>query len=179
MLLNVANIRLVCEEHLHASLLKNGFAVLSRIGLGFPETASLQLPALPEGLSVHPINNFKLLSQCTWYAKVLGWHETAESFFNAGFGFVLTNNEGVIVAESYGAFIGKELCEIGIVSHPDHQGKGYATIAACYAIVECQKRGIKPVWSCDSNNIGSLMVALKLGFQIKSHYAFLIKAQPK
>lgn len=177
-LLNMSSVFLVCDESLHAFFIKHGFAVLSRISLDFPEPSSLLSPTLPEGFSIQPINNLELLTQCTWYKPVLDWYGTAENFFNKGFGFALINNEGMVLAESYGAFVSNELCEIGIVTHPDHQGKGYATLAARAALLECQKRGIRPMWSCRSENTASLMVALKLGFKIQYYYAFLKKASP-
>lgn len=178
-LLNMPSVFLICDKSLHTFFIKHGFAVMSRISLDFPETSSLSLPALPEGFTIQPISNLELLTQCTWYKPVLDWYETAENFFNKGFGFALINNEGIVVAESYGAFVSNKLCEIGIVAHPNYQGKGYATLAARFALLECQKRGIKPMWSCRTENTGSLMIALKLGFQIQYYYAFLKKAESR
>lgn len=52
---------------------------------------------------------------------------------------------GQIVGEVYAAFIGAGFCEVGIATHPDHQGQGIATNLACYLIERCVKDNINSI----------------------------------
>jgi hypothetical protein len=175
-LLQNSDVSLICEERLQGFFVQHGFMVQPRIGLEFCAHNKPSHP-LPAGFTLLPLNTIELLRQCMWYNRVVnGFYDGPENFLKKGFGFALIDDKGTIVSESYGSFIGGGLCELSIVTKPNEQSKGYATIAAERAMQECLQRNLKPRWSCNSENGASLKVALKLGFQITNHYAFLVKA---
>lgn len=168
-----SDLRLVCDEQYHNFLIQQGFGLCPRVDFSLPANYQLQLPVLPIGTNIRPISDSVTLAKCDWYSKVLGWNGSEANFFQKSFGFVLLNDEGVVLAESYGAFIGGGACEIGIATNPNYRKQGYATIAAKYVIHECKKRGLEPKWSCDVANIGSLKTALRIGFNVDRYYAFI------
>lgn len=56
---------------------------------------------------------------------------------------------------------GDHLSDIGVLTHPDYRGKGYAE-SVCKSILNDVQRNI--IWRCDKDNDASHQLALKLGF---------------
>jgi len=54
--------------------------------------------------------------------------------------------------------------EIGIETVTEYQGQGLAYLACAKLIEYCLDNNIEPVWSCRSNNVGSINLSKKLGF---------------
>ncbi len=165
---------LICDESLQSYFVQHGFSLQSRMEFEYAGNKELMQNDLPEGFQVQPLN-LALFKQSAWYGFIASIYAGPQRFLDKGFGFALVDEAGNSVAQAYGTFIGNGLCEIGIVTHPDHRGKGYILYPAIALIQECFARGIKPVWSCNVENIASFKTAHKLGFKIKRHYAFLKK----
>jgi RimJ/RimL family protein N-acetyltransferase len=165
---------LICDESLQSYFVQHGFSLQSRMEFEYAGNKELQQNDIPEGFQVQPLN-LALFKQSTWYGFIASIYAGPQRFLDKGFGFALVDDAGNSVAQAYGTFIGNGLCEIGIVTHPDHRGKGYIVYPAIAVIQECFARGITPVWSCNVENIASFKTAHKLGFKIKRHYVFLKK----
>lgn len=99
----------------------------------------------------------------------------SEKILETIFAFALVDENGISIAQAYGTMVGNDSCEIGVIINPDYRGKGYIVYPAIKVIEKCLDLNLKPVWSCNTENIASLKTALKLGFTIKRHYAFLKK----
>ncbi len=173
---NYKTILLICEEHIQSFFLKNGFTLQPRIELEwFPCDKNNENP-YPNGYAIKPIKDLNLFSQCNWFEFISSLYGNADQFLKYGFGYALVDEDNKPIAEAYAACVGHDLCEIGIVTHPDHRGKGYSTNVVYCLIDECIRRNLTPIWSCNWDNIASLKVAFKTGFKIKRYYSRLIKS---
>lgn len=169
------NVAVLCDESLQSYFVQHGFSVQPRIELEYQYDFDVVQKEMPEGLIVKPLD-LALLKQSPWFGFLASVAGGAKRFLEVGFGFALVNEQGVSVAQAYGVFVSHGACEIGVVTHPDHRGKGYILYPAIAAIQECLVRNFTPIWSCNSENIASLKTAHKLGFTIKRHYIFLKKS---
>ena len=173
-LLSYKNVAVVCDESLQSYFVQHGFSVQPRIELEYQSDFEVIQKEMPLGFTVKPLD-LTLLKQSSWFGFLVSVAGGAKRFLERGFGFALVNEQGFSVAQAYGVFIGDGTCEIGVVTHPDHRGKGYILYPVIATIQECLARNLTPVWSCNSENIASLKTAHKLGFIIKRHYIFLKK----
>lgn len=113
-----------------------------------------------------------LLEQCEWRPALEAASGSLERYLSAGLSFCLMR-DGAIVAEAHAPFWGATVVEIGVTTHPAHQGQGYATVVCAHLILACQARGFQTYWSCDADNLPSQAVARKLGFGEERAYQFL------
>lgn len=163
---------IVCHESLQAYFVKKGLTIQPRIEFKhYDDFASNELE-IPQGFSVQRLD-MQLFRQSPWYGFLASIAGGPAAFLEKSFGYALVDADGNSVAQAYGAFIGDNECEIGIVTHPDYRGKGYITYPLQAVIDECIERDITPMWSCNSENIASLKTAMKFGFTIHRHYVFL------
>jgi RimJ/RimL family protein N-acetyltransferase len=61
-------------------------------------------------------------------------------------------------------------CGIGIETVEEHQGKGFATAVAAEFVRHALALGFKPHWDCWANNLPSIRVAEKVGFEDAHDY---------
>lgn len=64
--------------------------------------------------------------------------------------------------------------DIGVTTHEDWRGQGYATTAAAILAEEILKRNRTPVWSCSVRNEPSMRIAARLGFRETSRKVYII-----
>jgi RimJ/RimL family protein N-acetyltransferase len=122
-----------------------------------------------EGVQYHPIdadlleegrfeNNHHVKSEIEWMWPSL------ERFLEKGFGTAAVIDASIIgwcTAE----YVSKGKCGIGIEVIDEFQNKGIATAMAAHFLEHCMDRNIVPHWECDKDNIGSVLVAEKVGFE--------------
>lgn len=122
-----------------------------------------------EGIQYHPINadfleegqfenNHYVKSEIEWMWPSL------ERFREKGFGTAAVMDASVIcwcTAE----YVSKSKCGIGIEVIDEFQNKGIATATAAHFLEHCMNRNIVAHWECDKDNIGSVRVAEKVGFE--------------
>ncbi|WP_052339313.1 GNAT family N-acetyltransferase [Gorillibacterium massiliense] len=88
-------------------------------------------------------------------------------------------HDGEIAAAAFSAYRNERQLEIGIETDEAYRGKGYA-FAVCSALIEyCLEQGLEPVWGCRLGNVGSLKLAMKLGFEPTLHLPYYRLAQRK
>ncbi|MBV8660795.1 MAG: GNAT family N-acetyltransferase [Candidatus Dependentiae bacterium] len=165
---------LICDESLHTYFVQHGFSLHPRIEFEYQFDHQVIQKEVPAGFTVKLLD-LQLFKQSPWFSFVSSLHASSKRFLEVGLGYALVDEQGISVAQAYGAMLGNGSCEIGIITHPDYRGKGYILHPVTALIQECLARGLTPVWSCNSENVASLKTALKLGFKIKRHYAFLKK----
>ncbi|MEO0534618.1 MAG: GNAT family N-acetyltransferase [Cyanobacteria bacterium P01_A01_bin.123] len=86
-----------------------------------------------------------------------------EKFCENGFGYVALLGESIIfwcTAE----YVSTKKCGIGIETLQAYQNQGITTATAVHFVNYCLSHNITPYWECDSQNIGSIRVAKKIGF---------------
>lgn len=92
------------------------------------------------------------------------WNNVDE-FLSSGVGFSLLH-KGNLAAMAYAGFILDNNLEIGIETIPEFRKRGYAEIVCTALIDYCIANNFIPVWSCRLENVGSVKLAEKLGFEI-------------
>jgi RimJ/RimL family protein N-acetyltransferase len=103
-------------------------------------------------------NNHYVKAEVEWMWPSL------ERFREKGFGIatvVGTSIVGWCTAE----YVSESKCGIGIEVIDAFQNKGIATATAARFLEYCMNKSIVPHWECDKDNIGSVRVAEKVGFE--------------
>jgi GNAT superfamily N-acetyltransferase len=98
-----------------------------------------------------------VIPSCFW--------NSPEDFHTNGIGFSLLTENGIPASTAFASFIVDNKLEIGIETAPKHRGKAYAFTVSSALIDYCLNKGFEPVWSCHTENHGSIKLALKLGFE--------------
>ena len=114
-----------------------------------------------------------------------------DGFLREGFGFYLVNKNN-IVSWCISGNNCKNKCEITIGTHEKTRNRGFATLVASAFVEYCISEDIAPSWHCGIENLSSIAVAEKVGFQKsltypvftwepkKQHHSWwLLKNKPK
>lgn len=92
--------------------------------------------------------------------------KSSEYFLQHGFSLtLLTGDNQVPASTAFTSYVIDDVWEIGIESDPKYRGKGFAFAVCAKFIEHCLPLGKEPVWSCRKENVGSYVLALKLGFK--------------
>jgi len=143
-----------------------------------PRAVADRRPRLPAGLRITPIHEgYDDLSALANAADItaeirLGWHSVAD-FRRDGLGFA-AHTDDTIVCWCTAEFVSDGKCGIGIETVGAYQGRGLATLTAAAFVDHCAARGITPHWDAWANNLPSVAVARKVGFQLVEHYSALV-----
>jgi RimJ/RimL family protein N-acetyltransferase len=86
-----------------------------------------------------------------------------------GLGFCLLKG-GEIVSWCLSVYASGAQIELGLATDPDHRGRGYATLTAAACLEYCTGNGLEPHWHCWEDNLPSIRVAEKVGFERPVHY---------
>jgi predicted GNAT family acetyltransferase len=78
-----------------------------------------------------------------------------------------------IVAEAYAVIWSGERAEIATVTHPQHRGRGYATVLCASLIKACEGVDLSTYWNCDEDNGTSVRLATRLGYTDVQQYRLL------
>lgn len=133
-----------------------------------PKVKSIPNPRL-EGIQYHSINadfldegrfenNREVKYEIEWMWPSL------ERFWENGFGTAAVIDANIIcwcTAE----YVSKSKCGVGIEVIDEFQNKGIATGTTAHFLEQCLNRNIVAHWECDQDNIGSVRVAEKVGFE--------------
>ena len=122
-----------------------------------------------EGIQYHPIdadfleegrfeNSQDVKSEIEWMWPSLG------RFLEKGFGIIAVLDAS-IVCWCTAEYVSEKKCGIGIEVVDEFQNKGIATATAAHFLEHCMNRNIFAHWECDKDNIGSVRVAEKVGFE--------------
>jgi GNAT superfamily N-acetyltransferase len=99
-----------------------------------------------------------------------------EAFERDGIGFcVLASGEPVAAATS--AFVSADAIEVQVNTHPQHRGRGLATLASAALLAWCMEHGVEPNW--DTGNPVSARLALRLGYEQLPGYEWLAVRPPQ
>lgn len=92
-----------------------------------------------------------------------------ENFFEHGICYyVIEDNK--IVSICYSGFKAEKTQTIGIETLKEYRRKGFAYALASKFVEDCLKQNIIPYWDCSEDNIGSKILAEKLGFEKNGQY---------
>lgn len=130
-------------------------------------------PLLPPGLYIQQVSERETFERCFWFDERQKLYGGVDNFLTHGRAYVLIGPEQSILSECY-ASIGGGHSEIGVVTHPEHRGKGYATMLLAEAISLLKQEQLCVDWSCNLDNQASLRSAFKLGFELQCHDMFMV-----
>lgn len=142
-----------CNPKYHHLFLKRGWNFHLRMELSLKSRNETEV--LNQGMSIQPIKSLDLFKKCSWYKERSESYGSDENFLAYGVGYALCIGSEV-VSEAY-AGIGNGYAEIGVITHPNYRGKGYATVITSHLIKQCIDSELIPKWSCNANNQASLV----------------------
>ena len=129
-----------------------------------------ELEKLPEGYELKPIDS-ALYDQCLEnpvtrdFVSPFG---SREKYLELGRGMVITKDGRIVSgASSYTRY--REGIEIEVDTAESERRKHLATIACAALILRCLKEGLYPSW--DAQNMNSVRLAEKLGYEFDHEYA--------
>jgi len=111
------------------------------------------------------------LKNMSWTSSMVENFKDVDDFEKNGYGIVLLDKSGKILSGTSSFVRYEEGFEIEIATHKDERRKGYALSTAAYFILQVLKRGYTVHW--DAANLGSKLLAEKLGFTLKEVYEVL------
>ena len=79
-----------------------------------------------------------------------------------------------LVAVAHTNAITARYADIGVFTHEDYRNRGYSSAAAAFVAKAIRETGRTPVWSCGEDNLASLRVAAKVGFNKVSRRTYVI-----
>lgn len=103
-------------------------------------------------------NNHSVKSEIEWMWPSL------ERFLQKGFGTVAVI-DAKIICWCTAEYVSKNKCGIGIEVIDEFQNQGIATATAAHFLEHCLNQNMIAHWECDKDNIGSVRVAEKVGFE--------------
>jgi hypothetical protein len=134
-----------------------------RFGRGAPPSAPL-----PDGVRLMPIDAAFLARDDLAYiehvrAEVAWMWPSLQRFIDHGFGVAaLAGNK--VVCWCTAEYVSPAACGIGTETLRAYRGRGIATAAAVAFVAEALARGVQPHWEADFQNVASIRVAEKVGF---------------
>ena len=127
---------------------------------------------LPPGARLAPMS-VDLFRRSQWFADTVYAFGSIERWQELGLGVGVLVDE-ILVSEALAGPAIRETMEMGIVTQPDHRGRGYATAAASLLADECEARGNEVWWNANADNLPSLAVARRIGFSRERPYRVLM-----
>lgn len=63
--------------------------------------------------------------------------------------------------------------ELGVETYEPYRGRGYATITCAHLIRACEAKGYQTFWNTAKQNVASIALARKLGYQTEKEFRVL------
>jgi len=132
---------------------------------------------IPAGYEVKPINESLLESnEFGNMDQVMGWvrsfWRSHQDFAKKGIGYCLIK-EKTIVSWCLSVYVSGTNFEFGVATMPEYLRQGLATFVAAACVEHCDENEFTPHWHCWNDNLGSIAVAERIGFEEpKTYYAY-------
>lgn len=125
------------------------------------------------GYTVERINQRTLQSDLLNRDQVLGWIESfwasPDIFLERGFGYCVTTNDA-ITSWCLSVFNYQNRFELGVATAEQFRQLGLASLAVASCLEYCLLNDLIPEWHCWENNIPSIKLAEKVGFEQRLSY---------
>jgi RimJ/RimL family protein N-acetyltransferase len=135
--------------------------------------ANYHLPKiqLPSGYTL-ATRDRSLLEQSFDYESTVNSFTIAENVMRHTLGVVILHDAKVVCEAATGAPTHGQI-EVGVTTHESHRQRELATIACAHLIEKCELQGYKTWWDCARQNIPSIRLAHKLGYQNGREYRYV------
>jgi RimJ/RimL family protein N-acetyltransferase len=144
--------------------------------LYFPERsphvalAALMQP-LPEGHALAP-RDARLFELSPDYDSTLAAFGTVDDVLRHTLGVSLLHDDAVLCEAATGAPTHGRI-EVGVTTAEAARRRGFATAACARLIAMCEARGYATWWDCAKQNIASVRLAHRLGYQSGREYRYV------
>jgi RimJ/RimL family protein N-acetyltransferase len=126
---------------------------------------------LPEGCQLQRMD-WALHQRSGSYDWNIATFGSAERALEQGLGFCLLQDE-TIVCEAFAGPAALGMIEMGVGTHEHYRGRGYATYTCLQLIRECERLGYQTFWNTAKQNLASLALARRLGYQGELEFSVL------
>jgi RimJ/RimL family protein N-acetyltransferase len=113
-----------------------------------------------------------LFSKSFDYQSTLDMFGTVEKVLQHTMGVVILHEDTVVCEAATGAPTHGQI-EVGVTTAEPYRRQGFATIACARLIELCEEQGYRPWWDCAKQNIPSVKLAKKLGYQGEPEYRYV------
>lgn len=147
--------------------------------LYFTERSRVSEPnmELPEGYAL-AIRDMRLFRQSFDYESTVSAFSTEENVLQNTLGVAVLHDDKVVCEAATGAPTRGRI-EVGVTTHESHRQLGLASVACLRLIQMCEERGYETWWDCAKQNIPSVKLAHKLGYQNGREYRYVFWAAPE
>lgn len=114
----------------------------------------------------------QLFTQSFDYDSTVASFGSVEDVLRLTFGVALVHNAGVVCEAATGAATQGQI-EVGVTTAEAYRRRGFATIACAKLIELCEAHGYATWWDCAKQNIASIRLARKLGYQNEREYRYV------
>jgi RimJ/RimL family protein N-acetyltransferase len=127
---------------------------------------------LPEGAKLQAVDE-RLLERSQNRNLHLSGYPSPEEALEDMVGFFLMKGDEIL-SEALAGAEAMGTREIGIDTPEPHRQRGYATITCARLIQHCEHLGLQTYWNCNKENLASVALARKLGYQTEREYKLLM-----
>lgn len=118
-------------------------------------------------------NNFDIINDTFEVDLETRFWKSKQDFLKNSYGYVLRDKKSKeLFSLCYAAAISNNIAEMDILTLDEYKNKGYGEKVAKHFIRESIKNNIEPSWDCFSNNLSSINLSKKLGFEAVVKYNF-------
>lgn len=145
-----------------------------------PSTATRTAFEAPDGFHVRLIGRDLLTdNQSPGRANLVEEIElcwvSQDRFLEKGFGVCMLDEAGAIVCRCTAEYVSPQVCGVGIATYEPVMRRGLATAAAQAFVQQAAERNWTVYWDSWTNNLPSVRVAQKVGFElVTNHNAVLV-----
>ena len=109
---------------------------------------------------------------CLWKPLITDIFGNAENYLQNGIGFIFWDANNQMIASECHGISSNEFVEVGTITHENYRDQKLSTILCNHLIRYAIGTDLKPVWSCDQENLVSCKVAEKQGMGELIKYSF-------
>lgn len=140
--------------------------------LEFTERAAgSALPEVPHGCVLRRLDH-SLSKQILDRNLLIRMFGSIQNALEWGYGLCLLQGDELLCEAFAGPSAG-ELIEIGVETQPRHMHKGYGTLTCSHLISFMEQQGFNTYWNCAKQNLPSVALARRLGYQTEREYRLL------
>jgi GNAT superfamily N-acetyltransferase len=125
---------------------------------------------LPIGRTLRPLDG-ELFEHCFERGLLLETYGSKEKALEKSLSLCLVDGDGGILCEAHAGPAVRGWIELGVVTHPQQRGKGYATLTCAALAGQCEAAGFQTYWNCAAQNRASAALARRLGYRREREYA--------
>lgn len=168
-------LKICCDDNFF-NLTSFGFKPVQRRQYRFSElNPSLPSWDTPPDLEIKQIESMALFAKTQWFNFISQFYLDSEDFLLKGLGFVLWDDAKHCVASEAFALITHEWAEIATITHEDYRRQQLSTLLCNHLIHALLKQKLRPIWSCEEDNIASWKIAERQGMDERIDYIFQVR----